>query len=114
MLPAQRADFRVDVTDHDDEVIVTIDLIPGLSKKDIALFLVNPHTLEISCELKEEEKEEKEGFYLRERSSGSLTRFIPIPRAVTENGSTASFRSGILEVHLKKSGKEEKGRIAID
>ena len=114
MLPAQRAGFRVDVTDHDNEVIVTADLIPGVSKKDITLSLVNPQTLEISCECKEEKKEEEGGFYLREHSFGSLTRFIPIPRAVTENGSTASFSDGVLEVHLKKSGKEEKGRIAID
>ena len=116
MLPAQRADFRVEVTDNDDEVIVTADLSPGVSKKDIILSLVNPHTLEISCECKEEKKEEEEeeGFYFRERSFGSLTRFIPIPRVVTENGSTASFRNGVLEIHLKKSGKEEKGRIAID
>ena len=114
MLPAQRADFRVEVTDHDDEVIVTADLIHGVSKKDIILFLVNPQTLEISCECEEEKKGEAEGFYLRERSFGSLTRFIPIPRVVTEKGSTASFRNGVLEVHLKKSGKEERGRIAID
>ena len=114
MLPAQHANFRVDVTDHDDEVIVIADLIPGLSKKNINLSLVNPLTLEISCERKEEKKEEEEGLYLRERSSGSLTRFVPIPRAVTEDGSTASFRNGVLEVHLRKSGKEAKGRIAID
>jgi HSP20 family protein len=114
LLPAQRADFRVDVTDHDDEVIVIADLIPGVSKKDINLSLVNPLTLEISCERKEEKKEEEEGLHLRERSSGSLTRFVPIPRAVTEDGSTASFRNEVLEVHLRKSGKEAKGRIAID
>ncbi len=114
MLPAQRADFRVDVTEHDNEVIVIADLIPGVSKKDIALSLVNPQTLEISCERKEERKEEKEGFYLRERSFGSLTRFVPIPQAVTETGSTASFRNGVLEVHLRKSGKEERGRIPVD
>jgi len=60
LLPAQRADFRVDVTDHDDEVIVIADLIPGVSKKDINLSLVNPLTLEISCERKEEKKEEEE------------------------------------------------------
>lgn len=114
LLPAQCADFRVDVTDHDDEVIVTADHIAGVSKKDITLSLVNPRTLEISYERKKEKKEEGEGLYLRERSFGSLTRLTPIPRAVTEDVSTESFRNGVLEVHLRKSGKEAKGRIAID
>ncbi|MGA2912068.1 MAG: Hsp20/alpha crystallin family protein [Methanoregula sp.] len=114
MLPAQRADFRVDVTEQGDEVIVTADLIPGVSKKDITLTLINPQTLEISCERKEEKKEEREGYYLRERSFGSMTRFIPLPKVVTEDRSTASFKNGILEVHLRKSLKEAKGKITID
>jgi HSP20 family protein len=114
MLPAQRADFRVDVTEQGDEVVVTADLIPGVAKKDITLSLINPQALEISCERKEEKKEEREGYYLRERSFGSMTRFVPLPRAVTEDGSTASFRNGVLEVHLRKSSKEAKGKITID
>jgi HSP20 family protein len=114
LLPAQRADFRVDVTEQGDEVVVTADLIPGVSKKDITVSLINPRALEISCERKEASKEEREGYYLRERSFGSMTRFIPLPKAVTEDGSTASFRNGVLEVHLRKSTKEAKGKIPIE
>jgi HSP20 family protein len=114
LLPAQRADFRVIVTEQGDEVIVTADLIPGVSKKDITLSLVNPQALEISCEREEGKKEKREGYYLRERSFGSMTRFIPLPKAVTENGSTASFRNGVLEVHLRKSTQDAKGKIPIE
>ena len=114
LLPAQRADFRVVVTEQGDEIIVTVDLIPGVSKKDITLSLVNPKALEISCERKEEKKEERVEYYLHERSFGSMTRFVPLPKAVTEDGSTASFRNGVLEVHLRKSTKEAKGKILIE
>jgi HSP20 family protein len=114
LLPAQRADFRIVVTEHGDEVIVTVDLIPGVSKKDIILSLVNPQALEISCERKEEKKEEREGYYLRERSFGSITRFVPLPESVTEDGSTALFRNGVIEVHLRKSTRKAKGRIPIE
>jgi HSP20 family protein len=114
MLPAQRGSLRVDVAEHDDEVVVTADLIPGVSKKDISLDLINAKALEITCERKEEKKEEKEGYYMRERSFGSMTRVVPLPKAVTEDGSTASFRNGVLEVHLKKATKEPKGKIVVD
>jgi len=114
MLPALRGNLRVDVVDHDDEVVVTADIIPGVAKKDITIDLINPQALEISCERKEEKKEEKEGYYMRERSFGSMTRIIPLPREVTEEGSTATFKNGVLEVHLKKTAREPKANIAID
>jgi HSP20 family protein len=114
MLPAQRAGLRVDVTDTGQEVIVTADMIPGISKKDISLSLISAQALEISCERREEKKEENEGYFLRERRFGSLTRVVPLPAPVLEEGSSASFKNGVLEVHLKKSTQEEKGKISID
>jgi HSP20 family protein len=113
MLPAQRAGLRVDVTDTEKEVVVTADMIPGVSKKDISLTLISPHALEISCERKGEKQENKEGYFLQERKFGCMTRIIPLPHEVSEEGSSASFKDGVLEVHLKKSNKEAKGKIPI-
>ena len=114
MLAETRASLRVDVADTDREVVVTADMIPGVSKKDITLTLITPQALEISCERKDETKEENEGYFLRERRFGSVTRIIPLPQQVLEEGSSASFENGVLEVHLKKSSKEMKGKISID
>jgi HSP20 family protein len=114
MLPAQRAGLHVDVADTGKEVIVTADMIPGISKKDITLTLIDPQALEISCERKDEKQEEKEGYFLRERRFGFVTRLVPLPGPVSEEGSRASFRNGVLEVHLKKSAGEMKGKISID
>jgi HSP20 family protein len=114
MLPAQQSRLGVDVAEHGDEVIVTADLIPGVTKKDISLDLINPQALEISWERKEEKKEEKEGYYLRERRFGSMTRIVPLPVPVTEDKATATVKNGVLEVHLKKTVKEPRGKIAIE
>jgi HSP20 family protein len=114
MLPAPRTSVRVDVAEKDDEVVVTIELIPGVSKKDISLDLLTPQALEISCERTEEKKEEKEGCYLQEHRFGSMTRIVPLPKPVTEDGSSSTFKNGILEVHLKKSTKEVRGKIPVD
>jgi HSP20 family protein len=114
MLTAQKGTLRVDVVEHDNEVIVTADMIPGISKEDISLDLINPQALEITAERKDEKQEEKEGYYMRERSFGSMARIVPLPKAVTEDGATASFRNGVLEVHLKKLGREPRAKISIN
>lgn len=114
MLPAPRTSFHVDVSEKDDEVVVTADMIPGVSKKDISLDLINPQALEISAERKDEKKEEKEGYYMRERTFGSMTRIVPLPKPVTEDGSSSIFKNGVLEVHLKKTTKESRGKIPVD
>jgi len=114
MIPATKGSFRVDVAEHDDEVVVTADMIPGVSKKDIMLDLVSPQALEVSCERKEEKKEEKEGYYLQERTYGSVSRVVPLPKPVTDEGASATFKNGVLEVHLKKRTKEPKTAISID
>ena len=114
LLPSQKSEMKVDVTEQGDEVVVTADMLAGVSKEDITIDLINPKALEISCERKEEKKEEREGYYLHERRFGSLNRIIPLPKAVTEDGAKALFRNGILEIHLKKGTKEPITKIAIE
>jgi HSP20 family protein len=114
MLPVHHSRPGVDVSVHGDEVIITADLIPGVTKKDITLDLINPQALEISWERKEEKKEEKEGYCLRERRFGSMTRIVPLPMPVTDDKATAMVRNGVLEVHLMKTAKGPKGKIAIE
>ena len=44
MLPAIRGEFRIDVREHDDEVIVIADL-PGVEKEDVSLQIRTRETL---------------------------------------------------------------------
>ena len=83
-------------------------------KKDITLDLINPQTLQISCVRKLEKKVEKEGYYLHERRFGSMSRVIPLPKAVTVKGATATFKNGVLEVNLKKLETEIMTKITIE
>jgi HSP20 family protein len=113
MLPAIRGEFRVDVREHDEEVIVVADL-PGVEKDDVSLQLLNPRALEISCERKGEKEEKSEGYYMRERVYGSMSRVVAMPADVTEDDSRASFTNGVLEVRLKKAKIQPKSRIQIE
>lgn len=113
MLPAIRGEFRVDVREDGDEVIVVADL-PGIDKEAVELQLINPRALEVSCERKSEREEKNEGYYMRERVAGSMQRVVVLPAEVTEDGAKASFKNGVLEVHLKKSIIAPKSRIEIE
>lgn len=113
MLPAIRGEFRVDVREHDDEIIIVADL-PGVEKEDISLSLVSPSMLEIDCERKGEKEEEHEGYYMRERLYGSMKRLVTLPADAEEAGASASFKNGVLEVRLRKSPKERGKRIPIE
>ncbi len=113
MLPAIRGEFRVDVREHADEVIIVADL-PGIEKDAVSLQLINPHALEISCERKNEREEKEEGYYMRERVSGSMQRVVTLPAEVTGDEAKASFKNGVLEVHLKKTPISPTSRIEIE
>lgn len=112
MLPAIRGEFRIDVREEADEVIVVADL-PGMEKDAVSLQLINPRALEVSCERKSEKEEKEEGYYMRERVSGSMQRVVRLPAEVTGENSKASFKNGVLEVHLKKTTISPVSRIEI-
>ncbi|RQD84307.1 MAG: Hsp20/alpha crystallin family protein [Methanocalculus sp. MSAO_Arc2] len=101
-VPAIRGEFRVDVSDHEDEVVIVADL-PGLEKEDVRIQLHNPRTLEIATQQSAEKADEQENYIMRERLFGSMRRIVQLPVDVTEEGAKATFKNGVLEVHLKKT-----------
>jgi HSP20 family protein len=113
MMPAIRGDFRVDVRDHGDEVIIVADL-PGVQKEHVSVRLLDPHHLEISSMRTGETEEHAENFYMRERTYGSMSRVVILPVEVTEEDSSASFKNGVLEVRIKKAPTEVGTAIPIE
>lgn len=106
--------LRVDVIEDKDEVIDKADMITGDKKGDIKLDLIEPQALRIFCERKGEKKTEEQNYTMCERSFGSMTRSVPLPIPVTEDGSKAMFKDVLLEVYLKKSTPEVKHDITIE
>ena len=114
MLPVQPTTHHAAVSENDDEVVITAGMIAGITKKDIALDLIDPRTLEITCERKDVVTDENGRYCLRERTFESMTQLVSLPKPVTDEGSSATFRDGVLEVHLKKIAKESRGKIPVD
>jgi HSP20 family protein len=102
----------LDVVDRKDEVLVRADL-PGLEQKDVQVEIADG-TLSLHGQ-RTEEREEKEGdYYCAERWSGSFNRSIPLPAGVDTEHVNATFKSGVLEVHIPKTSEFKGKRIEIN
>ncbi|MDR3579470.1 MAG: Hsp20/alpha crystallin family protein [Oryzomonas sp.] len=90
----------VDVFEVGGNIVVKADL-PGLTKDDIAVKLIN-NTLEISGEKKTEEKIDTRDYLKLERGYGRFSRTLRMPEGLDADHVTATFADGVLEISIPK------------
>jgi HSP20 family protein len=103
---------RVDVLDRDEEILVRAE-VPGVDKKDLNVEL-SGQLLTIRGERRHEEKKEEGEYFRAEIARGAFTRTIHLPEGVELETAKADFKDGILEIHLPKTHKTERRRIAVE
>jgi len=101
----------IDVSETKSDLVIKAEL-PGMDSKDIDISLSNGF-LTIKGEKNQEKEEKDENYYLIERSYGSFTRSVRLPREVQSDKITASFKNGVLRVTLPKSEEAKKKEIKI-
>ena len=103
--------FRLDVIDHDKELIVRGEL-PGVEKDDVEVTIAG-NRLMIEAEREFEEVDEKEEFYRHELGYGKLTRTIALPDEVDPDKVHAELKDGILKVTLPKIRAAERHTVKV-
>jgi len=103
----------VDVVETADAVDVTAEL-PGLEDKDVELS-VRENVLTISGEKRaeHEQKDEKRNIFYAERSFGRFERSLTLPAYVDAEKATATFKNGVLTIHLPKVEQHKSRTIRI-
>lgn len=102
---------QVNMTEDEKSIQVSAEL-PGLDEKDLEISL-SKDALTIKGEKKQEnEHKDKEAYYL-ERSFGTFTRVLPIPKDVNTEKAEASFKKGVLTITLPKLEKEKQSQKKI-
>jgi HSP20 family molecular chaperone IbpA len=101
--------LSAEVAEHNEEVTVTLDTVPGTGNSKISVDLINENTLKITCNHEEERTDDDNGTCLRERQSFSLHHVIPLPCQVIPAGAKSSRRNGVLDIHLKKAHPQPAG-----
>ncbi|HZC01293.1 MAG TPA: Hsp20/alpha crystallin family protein, partial [Gammaproteobacteria bacterium] len=101
----------VDIYETDEALIMKAEL-PGFSKDDISIEL-KENTLIMRGERRRQD-EVKEGNYHRmERVYGAFQRSFLLPTTVEQDKVKASYKDGILELHLPKVPAAQPKRIAV-
>jgi HSP20 family protein len=101
----------VDIYETDEALIMKAEL-PGFTKDDISIEL-KENTLIMRGERKRQD-EVKEGNYHRmERVYGAFQRSFLLPTTVEQDKVKASYKDGVLELHLPKIPAAQPKRIAV-
>ncbi len=103
----------VDVLQRDGDLVVRAEL-PGVSPEDVDITLHN-RVLTISGQRREEQEEQRGGYYVRERRSGSFSRSMTLPEGVDEDSIRARYENGVLEVTIAGAAAvREPRRIQVE
>ena len=101
----------LDVYDDKDAYQVSVEL-PGMKKDEIDISM-HDGVLTVSGERKHE-RENKEGQTFRsERYFGKFQRSITLPSGVDMNKVTASYKDGVLLIHLPKAEEAKPRQIEV-
>lgn len=102
---------RCDVKETDGELVVTADL-PGMKLEDISVEL-HGETLTIKGERRYETDEKEENVHRVERAFGSFYRTFTFGVPVDPEKVSATYKDGVLEVHVPKAEEAKPKRISI-
>lgn len=90
----------LDLAATEKDYTITIE-IPGVDEKDVNLEIAND-ILTIHGEKRQESEEKGKNYYRMERSYGSFQRVLSLPEDVDQDGITATFKNGVLNLNMPR------------
>ncbi|MBN2416089.1 Hsp20/alpha crystallin family protein [bacterium] len=107
----QRAFPAVNIWTKDDSAVVTAEL-PGFTKKDVKLSVVDQDVI-IEGEPVSEKRNEKEHYHRRERSRSMFKRSIHLPFPIDASKVDARLNNGVLVMSLPRAEEDKPKKIEI-
>ena len=101
----------MDILESNEAYIFRAEL-PGFKKDDINVELKNG-TLTVTGERKSEDLAEGVHYRSVERVSGKFVRSVILPETVNKDGIEASYKDGVLEIHVPKVEKAKPRQITV-
>lgn len=101
-----------DLHETEDKLVVSAEL-PGVKEKEIRVTITGD-LLTIRGERSEERDVKEEQYHRVERFFGKFERNIALPIPVQSDKVKASYRDGVLEIHLPKAEEVKPKEIKID
>ena len=101
----------LDVWETENEIVYAFDL-PGIPEDEISVE-VEDGSLTVSAERARTNELTEDRFYRFERRHGTFTRTIGLPQGVSEDGISADYKNGVLEIHAAKPEQTKPRRIQV-
>ncbi len=101
----------VDIFEDREEIVVRAEL-PGLRQEDIDIELTGD-TLTLKGERKFEDAQRKDNYVRVERAYGHFQRSFTIGVPVRGDAVKASYKDGLLEIHLPKSEETKPKKVPV-
>ena len=101
----------VDILESKDSYLIRAEL-PGMQKEDFNLELKDS-TLTLTGERKFEETANGVDYHRVERVAGKFSRSFYLPQTVKHDAIKATYRNGILEVHVPKAEEAKPKQITV-
>jgi HSP20 family protein len=102
----------VDIYETDDALVIKAEL-PGVSKDDVSVDIYQ-NTLTLRGQRKHEAEVKDEHYHRVERAYGSFQRSFTLPSMIDAEKVQATFKDGVLELHLPRLESAKPKHIAIN
>jgi HSP20 family protein len=103
---------RMDVFENEKEVVAHCE-IPGLEKKEDVHIHIDDNQLTIHGVINRSDDVREEQMHRKERFTGRFQRSITLPSLVNAEGTTATYKNGVLEIRMPKTTKDTHKQIDI-
>jgi HSP20 family protein len=100
-----------DVYETESEFVVELE-VPGYEDEELQIE-VTDHTLSVKGERTEEKEQTEKTFHRRERLEKSFERRFTLPTEADLEKAKATFKKGVLEVHIAKAAEVKPRTVPI-
>jgi len=100
-----------EVEETDTEIVVRLE-VPGMEKGDCEV-RIEGNRLFLSGKKSFERSSDDSAFHVMERAYGAFQRVISLPKSVRQDEAKATYRNGVLTVHLPKLTPEHARSIPV-
>jgi len=103
---------ELELTERENEYSLHVDL-PGVRQEDVQISVDDNNVLMVRGERRDEQSKQSRGYEYTERSYGSFTRSIELPRNVDTSKIDADYRDGVLQMHIPKTEQAMARKIPV-
>ncbi len=110
--PANYRKAWADFKETENSFIISVE-IPGISKEDVHLEILEDNTLVIKAEKKKETEKEipEQGIYRYAKVYAGFYRTIALPESADADKLDVEYKDGILEITLPKTKEAKKKKV---